>query len=115
MEKYAIIQLDGRQYKITEGLEIRSNRQDELDFQVLLYSDGKTVEFGNPVLSDVSVKAKVVRNIKAPKIVIGRFKSKSRYQKTKGHRQPLSVIKIETISKTSKKSTKVKSTKSGKK
>ncbi len=100
MQKYAIVQIDGKQHKLTEGLEIRLNKQNKLNFEVLLYSDGKTVMFGSPFLSDVSIKAKIVRDMKAPKILVGRFKSKSRYQKTKGHRQHLSVVKIESIGRT---------------
>lgn len=122
MEKYAIIQIDGKQYKVKEGLEIRLNKQSELNIDVLLYSDGKTVELGNPFVN-VPVKAKIVGEERAPKILVGRFKSKSRYKKTKGHRQPLSVVKIESIGaavkETTKKSTKVKAkakaTKSSKK
>jgi len=103
MQKYAIVQIDGKQHKLTEGLEIRLDKRNKLNFEVLLYSDGKTVTFGSPFLSDINIKAKIVRDMKAPKILVGRFKSKSRYQKTKGHRQHLSVVKIESIGRTSEK------------
>ncbi len=97
MEKYAIVQLDGKQYKVTEGLKLKLNRQKGLNFDVLLYSDGKTLEIGDPLLKDVILKAKIVSDMLAPKIVVGRYKSKSRYQKTRGHRQPISIVLIESI------------------
>jgi large subunit ribosomal protein L21 len=96
-KKYAIIQLGGKQFKITEGLEFRVERQDKLKIDVLLYSDGKKVEIGEPMVSGVPVKAKIVGEEKAPKITVARFKSKSRYRKKKGHKQPMSVVKIESI------------------
>lgn len=99
MKKYAIIQLGGKQFKITEGLEFRIDHQKKLAIDVLLYCDGKTVEIGEPIVSGVTVKAKIIGEETAPKITVARFKSKSRYRKKKGHKQPLSVVKIESISK----------------
>lgn len=98
-DKYAIIQLDGKQFKVTEGLEFKVNSQEKLNIGVLLYSDGKVLEIGNPLLTDVEVKAKIIGADRAPKIIVARFKSKSRYRKVKGHTQPLSIIKIESIGK----------------
>ena len=103
MKKYAIIQLGGKQFKITEGLEFSVERQEKLDIAVLLYSDGKTVELGEPTLTGVTVKAKIIEEKNAPKIRVARFKSKSRYRKVKGHKQPMSVVKIEAITKGPKK------------
>lgn len=103
MKKYAIIQLGGKQFKITEGLEFKVDRQEKLNIGVLLYSDGKTVEIGEPLLTGVNVKAKIVGNETAPKIRVARFKSKSRYRRVKGHKQPISVVKVESISKGAKK------------
>ena len=99
MKKYAIISLGGKQFKIVEGLEFKIERQSKLDIGVLLFADDQTVEIGEPLVKDVTVKAKILRDERAPKIRVARFKSKSRYRKVKGHRQPMSVIKIESITK----------------
>lgn len=119
MKKYAIIQLGGKQFKITEGLEFRLERQEKLDIGVLLYFDGKNVEIGEPLLTGITVKAKIIGEEKAPKIRVARFRAKSRHRRVKGHKQPMSVVKVESISKGAKaaspKPTKVKKTTTSKK
>ncbi len=97
--KYAIVKLGGKQFKITEGLKFDLEKQSDLSFEVLYYTDGKEILVGEPVLNDIKVKAKIVEDKKDKKIRIGRFKSKSRYRKIKGHRQPISVVEIESITK----------------
>jgi large subunit ribosomal protein L21 len=108
MSKYAIAKIGGKQFKIQEGDTIKIERQEKLDFDVLLFSDGEKTEVGTPFLSDIKVKAKAEGEILGKKVRVVRFKAKSRYKKTKGHRQPISIVKIEEISKKAKKtSTKV--------
>jgi large subunit ribosomal protein L21 len=99
--KYAVISLGGKQFKIKEGDTFKLERQKKLDINVLLYVDGDKVEVGTPSLSGVKVDAKIVREERGPKIRVARFKSKSRYRKVKGHKQPLSVVEIVKISKKS--------------
>ena len=99
MNKYAIIQMAGKQFKITEGLEFKVERQEKLNIDVLLFADGKTVEIGEPIVKGVIVKAKILGEETAPKIRVARFKSKSRYRRVKGHKQPMRVVKIEKITK----------------
>lgn len=102
MDKYAIIQLGGKQMMVTEGLTFEIDRQGDLKPQVLLFSDGKNVAMGDPVVKDVVVKLTQVSEKMGDKVLVARYKSKSRYRKKKGHRQPLSVVKVESI-KSSKK------------
>jgi len=99
---YAIIQLGGKQLKVNEGDTFEIERQKALDFNVLAYSDGKNLEIGTPFLKDVKVKAKIIEEKRGKKVRVARFKSKSRYRRVQGHRQPLSVVKIEEISKGTK-------------
>lgn len=103
MIKYAVIQLGGKQFKISEGDEITLERQPKLNIDVLVYSDGKTVQIGEPFVKEISIKASIIANERDKKIIVARFKSKSRYRKRKGHRQPISIVKIEKIGKTTKK------------
>jgi len=99
--KYAIIKLDGKQFKVTEGQTLKVNRQPKSKqaLQVLSYSNGGETFIGNPFLTDVQVKSTVLNEEKGKKVTIQRFKSKSRYRVKKGHRQPLTVLKIDQISK----------------
>lgn len=97
--KYAIVKIGGKQLKITEGETLKIEKQGKLVFDVLVYSDAGDIMIGEPVLSGIKIKASVVGEELGKKVRVGRFKAKSRYTKTKGHRQPLSIIKIEEISK----------------
>jgi len=99
MEKYAVIKLGSKQYLVHEGDEIELERQKSpLKIDVLLYADESDVLIGNPYLSVVSVKTSVLEEKLGKKVRVARFKKKSRYDKVKGHRQPISVVKIDKIS-----------------
>lgn len=97
MEKYAIIKIGGTQVMAKEGLVFELCRQKTFDVDVIAYSNGTAVEFGKPTLSDVVVKIKHVEDKLDDKVLVGRFKSKSRYRRRVGHRQPVSVLRIESI------------------
>jgi len=104
MEKYAVIKLGSKQYLVHEGDEIELERQKSpLKIDVLLYADESDVLIGNPYLSAVSVKTSVLEEKLGKKVRVARFKKKSRYDKVKGHRQPISVVKIDKISNSEKK------------
>lgn len=96
--KAAIILLNSKQYRVQEGQTLILDRVSE-DFLVktLFYMDDKEVLIGNPYLENISVKIKILENLKDKKILVRRFKAKSRYNKLKGHRQPISKILIERI------------------
>ena len=102
MEKYAIIQLDGKQFWVEEGDVFEVNRQKDLDVDVLFYFDGNSIYVGEPELEDVEVDAEIVEDKKAKKIEVIRFKNKSHYRRKRGHRQPISVVKINSIKKSRK-------------
>lgn len=95
--KYAIIALGGKQLKVKEGLTFKIERQNDLNIDVLMYSDGKELLVGEPTLDQIEVKATVTSEDRAKKVVVARFKSKSRYRKRSGHRQPMSTISIDSI------------------
>jgi large subunit ribosomal protein L21 len=96
---YAIIKIGTNQVTATKGAVFKLDRITKLAKpEVLFYSDGKTVKIGSPAVDDVVVKLTKVEDSRDAKIRVGRFKSKSRYKKTNGHRQPISIIKVEDIS-----------------
>ena len=97
--KYAVIKLDGKQFKVSEGQKIEVNRQPKVTVQVLTYSNGTELFIGNPFLTDVKVKTSVLGEKKGKKVTIQRFKAKSRYRVKKGHRQPLTIVRIDQINK----------------
>ena len=97
---YAVIKTGGKQYRVSEGDEIfveklNANADDVVTFDQVLMLDSKV---GSPYLSNVTVEGKVLKNGKAKKIRIFKYKNKSRSnRKTQGHRQPYTKIKITKI------------------
>lgn len=102
--KYAVIRINDKQYKVSEGQRLALDRIAEKEGrsfevkEVLFFSEGKKVLVGQPLLKDVKVTSTVLTQKKAKKIEVRKFKAKSRYRRKKGHRQPISEIKIESIS-----------------
>jgi large subunit ribosomal protein L21 len=100
---YAIIESQGKQFKVTEGQTIEIDRLavDEggavkLD-KVLLISDGDKVTFGKPYVEGARVMATVKKNSKGEKIIVFKYKSKVRYHRKNGHRQLLTSLNIDKI------------------
>lgn len=84
----AVIQTGGKQYLVHEG--------DQLEIEKLSAEPETQVDFSD-LLHGKTVKAKVVKHDRADKIRIVKFKSKVRYLRRQGHRQPLTAIRIESI------------------
>lgn len=100
---YAIVKTGGKQYKVAEGdvltvEKIESEPGSEVTLPAVLLVDGDTLTATADALAKVSVVAEVVSHGKGEKIVIHKFKNKSRYHKRQGHRQPLTTIKVTGIS-----------------
>ena len=101
---YAIIESCGRQYKVTEGdtvffekLDAEEGKKVKFD-NVILVSDGKKVQVGNPYVKGVKVEGKVVAHGKGKKIIVFKMKPKANYRRTYGHRQPYTKVEITSIS-----------------
>lgn len=101
---YAIIKTGGKQYRIKEGdiLEIEkldlSKSKKEVTFNdVLLGVDKEEVIVGQPAIKDAKVKAEVLDNIRAKKIVTYKYKRRKSYHRTIGHRQDLLRVRIKEI------------------
>ncbi len=102
--QFAIIKTGGKQYKVSEGdtieiekLEVAEGGEIVFD-QVLLIDDGKDSKIGKPLVTGAKVTAKLIEQGKADKVIVFRYKSKTRYKKKKGHRQPYTKIEIIKIS-----------------
>jgi large subunit ribosomal protein L21 len=101
--KYAIVEHSGKQYLAQEGSLIEVDRMSlevgkPIVFKdVLLVSDGKKVEVGAPFVKGASVKGKVQDHPKGKKITVFKYKPKQRYRRTRGHRQLLTHIEIESV------------------
>jgi large subunit ribosomal protein L21 len=112
---FAVIQTGGKQYKVEAGdvLKIEKLSQDrkpgeqpviyeegaKVTFdQVLLVDDGSTTKVGAPYIAGAKVTATVVvPAAKGKKVMVVKYRPKSRYFKKNGHRQPYTEVKIESI------------------
>ena len=94
--KYAVIRLGNRQFKVEEGQNLTVDRFDGKISEVLLLVDGETVKIGKPLVEGVKIRTKIIDE-GFEKTEIRRFKAKSRYRKVKGHKQPKTTIRIETM------------------
>ena len=100
---FAIIQTGGKQYKVNEGdvifvEKLGAQEGEEVTFdQVLAVSNENGFVTGAPYVSGASVTAKVVRNGKAKKIYVMKYKAKKNEKKKIGHRQPYTKVQIEKI------------------
>ena len=106
---FAIINIAGKQFRVEEGDQIKvphlstdAGRSLAFD-KVLLINDGKKVQLGSPLLSNASISATVVEHGRGRKIRIFKKKRRKVYRRNNGHRQNYSLIKIDSISTTSKK------------
>ncbi|MCD7955855.1 MAG: 50S ribosomal protein L21 [Lachnospiraceae bacterium] len=99
---YAVIATGGKQYKVAEGDIIRVEKLgveegESVTFdQVLAVSDDSGLKVGEDVAS-VNVTATVLRNAKAKKVIVYKYKRKTGYHKKNGHRQQYTQVKIEKI------------------
>lgn len=100
---YAIIETGGKQIQVSPGQKIRVEKLpvpagEKVVFdKVLLLRDEASVMVGKPYLSGVSVTAQVLDHIKDKKVIIFKHKRRKNYRKKIGHRQPLTVVSIESI------------------
>jgi large subunit ribosomal protein L21 len=102
---YAIVDIAGKQYKVeksqyvyTDKLVGEAGAKVEFD-SVLLISDGAKVEVGAPVVKGAKVTGKILDQVKDDKVLIFKKKRRKGYRKSQGHRQQLTKVLIEEISK----------------
>jgi len=100
---YAIIETGGKQYKVQENdiitvekLGVEANTEYVFN-NVLAVVDGENIKIGSPIVDGASVKASVIGNGKAKKVIVYKYKPKKTFHKKKGHRQPFTKLKIEKI------------------
>ncbi len=100
---YAIIKTGGKQYKVSEGdvvyiekLEAEEGASVKFD-EVLAVGEGAELKYGAPFVAGADVTAKVLKNGKAKKVLIFKYKPKKGYRRRQGHRQPYTKVQIEKI------------------
>ncbi|MBQ6438363.1 50S ribosomal protein L21 [bacterium] len=98
--KYAIIKLQGKQYRVSAGDKLTVDllatpAGEQLTVSdVLLVADGDQVQVGTPLVKGASVTLKVIESGKDAKIDVFKYKSKSKYRKSHGHRQRITNVEV---------------------
>lgn len=111
----AVIKTGGKQYKVSPGDKIKidppaslrealragkievDKRKEIIFKEVLLLQKQRKVEIGTPLVKGAKVVGKILRQGKAKKIIVFKYKPKTRYKKKKGHRQPYTEVEITKI------------------
>ena len=108
---YALVKTGGKQYRVAkddtilveriaadEGAEVILN-------DIVMLADGDKVTIGTPKVEGAAVRATVMRQTRGPKIIIFRRKRRKNHRRTQGHRQNLTLLKINDIAEDAKKLT----------
>ena len=108
---FAVIRTGGKQYLVSPGDKIKIEKLDipegkDITFkEVLLLEKNKVLKVGTPLVKGAKVTAKILKQDRAKKVTILKYKAKKRYQVKKGHKQPFSEIEILKILSSTAKST----------
>ena len=100
---YAVVRTGGKQYRVQEGRPVTIERLpgapgETVELRdVLLLADGETVTVGNPVIEGARVVGTIAEQGRAKKIIVFRFKAKTRARKKNGHRQAFTRFMVEDI------------------
>jgi large subunit ribosomal protein L21 len=100
---YAIIKSGGKQYKVEPGAQLRvESLKAEVGAavsvgEVLFIGDGDAVKVGAPLLSGAQVKATVLGHGRGDKVKIFKMRRRKHYQRTQGHRQNYTEVRIDDI------------------
>lgn len=96
----AVIKTGGKQYIVAPGQKIKIEKIEkkeglEITFdKVLLLEKSKKVEIGTPFVKNAKVIGKILSQGKAKKVIVFKYKAKTRYKKKRGHRQPFTEVEI---------------------
>ncbi len=98
---YAVIRAGGKQYKVAKGDVIQIEKVKDsgtLEFTPLLVVDDKGVTNSQKSdLTGATVTAKVLDEVKGPKVDIFKYRNKTRYRRHTGHRQRYTSVEISDI------------------
>ncbi|MDA8219910.1 MAG: 50S ribosomal protein L21 [Dehalococcoidales bacterium] len=100
---YAVVETGGKQYKLQVGevvdvelMPAEPGQTVDLE-RVLMVSGDGSVKVGRPLVPGAKVRATVVDQIRGEKVIVFKYKSKVRYRRRRGHRQPYTRLSVEEI------------------
>ena len=99
---YAIVKTGGKQYRVEAGDTIQVDKLevgvgDKITLDQVLLVGGDGVKVGEPTVADAQVLGTVVGQERDRKIRVFKYKRRKHYRRTRGHRQPLTTLRIEEV------------------
>lgn len=99
---FAIVRTGGKQYRVAAGDQVAVERIEgdvgsEVSLADVLAIGGETPHVGTPTVAGASVRAKIVQQPRSAKVIVFKKKRRGNYRRKRGHRQNLTVLKIEEI------------------
>lgn len=100
---FAVIKTGGKQYIVEPGKKLKVEKIEgkdgkEITFkEVLLVEKNRKLEIGQPLVKGAKVSAKILSQGKKDKVVILKYRPKTRYRVKKGHRQQFTEVEITSI------------------
>lgn len=102
--KYAIVQTSGKQYFLKPGewYDVDFIKTGEIgDFiylnKILFFRNENKIQLGHPFLLNSQIPAKIIQQVKGPKITVLKTKPKKKYTRTRGHRTLFTRVQIDTL------------------
>lgn len=100
---FAVLKTGGKQYKVQAGDVLRveklaASAGDKVQFNEILMVGGDAVTVGAPLVAGAAVQAEVIEQIKADKVIsYHKRRRKHSSQRTRGHRQQLTLVRVTDI------------------
>src|SRR3990172_11131480 len=99
---YAVFRTGGKEYRVSPGDVVRVEKIPGeagagVDFNHVLAVRKQSLTVGTPLVENAKVTGVIVRNARAPKVRVLKYKRKKQYRRTTGHRQGFSEVLIKEI------------------
>ena len=97
---FAVLKTGGKQYKVQAGDVLRVEKLDavagqKIQFNEILMVGGESLTIGVPFVAGAAVQAEVIDQIKGEKVIhFVKRRRKHSSQRTKGHRQHLTLVRV---------------------
>ena len=96
---YAVIQSGGHQYKVKQGDQIRvdfinGKEGDAVTFDKVMLLAGDKTTVGAPLVAGAKVAGVIKEQTRDPKIIVFKFRRRKNSKRTRGHKQPITVVEI---------------------
>ncbi|MBI2055760.1 MAG: 50S ribosomal protein L21 [Candidatus Sungbacteria bacterium] len=100
--QFAVIRTGGKQYVVRPGQKLKIEKIEapegsSASFDEVLLIGGEKIEVGTPMVQGAKVEAKVLKQARARKLIVFKYRHKTRYRKKKGHRQHFTEVEIKDI------------------